>query len=237
MSYNLYNFNWAKLYVHNNDLISTSLINDKNWEQYHDDIISNYINKNSIVLDIGANIGIFTTKCANKCKYVYSFEPYIKNYELLIKNIYINNFSNVIPHFFAISDNINITKINWITPNNLGAIGLDISLDKDTKYCKYINSITNKNDILNTMNIMTNCIDNLNLDKVDFIKIDTEGCEFLCIKGALNTLKKNKPIILMEHNTEEQKLQTLDFLHKNNLIYHQKYIDKNDYLYIYDYPQ
>lgn len=234
MTHNLHSFYWAKLYLYDNDLISSELIKYKNWESYHDNIISKYIKKDSIVLDIGANIGIFTTKCASKCKYIYSFEPYIKNYELLIKNIHINNFTNVIPHFFAISDNMDITKINWITPNNFGAVGLDISLDKNSEYCKYINSITDKNNIINNMNVMTNKIDNLNLDKVDFIKIDTEGCEFLCIKGALNTLKKYKPVILMEHNTEQQKIEILNFLHKNNLTYIQQYIDKHDYLYIYN---
>lgn len=235
MATSLYDFYWAKLYIHNNDLISSHLIRYGNWESYHDNIISEYIKKDSIVLDIGANIGIFTTKCANKCKCVYSFEPYIKNYELLIKNININNFYNVIPFFIAISNNLGITKINWITPNNLGAIGLDISLDKDTNYCKYIKSISNNK--IDNVDIMTNKIDNLNLGKVDFIKIDTEGCEILCIQGALNTLKKYKPIILMEHNSEQQKIEILNFLYENNLTYIQKHIDKNDYLYTYNYEK
>lgn len=225
---NLYNFNFGKLYVHSNDLISQNLIKDKNWESYHDPIINKYINKDSIVLDIGANIGIFTVKCASKCKYIYSFEPYSKNYELLVKNIYINNFCNITPYFFAISDKLDITKINWITPNNLGAIGLDISLDKNTEYCEYISSLTKDND---KITIMTNSLDNLNLSKVDFIKIDTEGCEFLCIKGGLNLLKKNTPILLIEHNTEEQKIQMLEFLHSHNLFYTQIYLQSHDYLY------
>jgi len=35
-------------------------------------------------------------------------------------------------------------------------------------------------------------------EKIDFIKIDVEGGEFDVIKGAKNTLKKNKPLVLFE---------------------------------------
>ena len=42
---NLHSFYWAKLYVHDNDLISSHLIKYRNWESYHDNIISEYIKK------------------------------------------------------------------------------------------------------------------------------------------------------------------------------------------------
>ena len=41
-------------------------------------------------------------------------------------------------------------------------------------------------------------IDSLNLDKLDFIKIDVEGYEPLVIEGGINTIKKYKPIITLE---------------------------------------
>lgn len=223
-----YSFNFGKLFLHNNDYISKCLIEDKNWESYHDLIIDKYINSESIVLDIGANIGIFTIKCASKCKYIYSYEPYIENYNLLIKNIHVNNYNNIIPNLFGIGDKLDITKINWITPNNFGAIGLDISLDKNSDYCKYISSIT---DNKNKQTVLINTLDNLNFDKVDFIKIDTEGCELLCIKGGINLIKKNKPILLIEHNSEQQINNMIQYLHNNDLFYNIKHLSKHDYLY------
>jgi len=222
-------FDFGKLYLHNNDYISNYLIKHNNWESYHDNIIDKYINKDSVVLDIGANIGVFSIKCGKKCKHIYSFEPYINNYNLLVQNIHLNNFTNITPYFFGISDKLNITKINWITPTNFGAIGLDISLDKDTEYCKYVSNLTKETD---KYTVMTNSLDNLNLDKVDFIKIDTEGCEYLCIKGAIKLIEKCKPVMIIEHNNEIQKNNTLNYLHNNNLNYSQINIDKMDYLYI-----
>ena len=35
--------------------------------------------------------------------------------------------------------------------------------------------------------------------RVDFIKIDVEGAEFLVLEGAIKTIKRNQPIIVFEH--------------------------------------
>ena len=35
--------------------------------------------------------------------------------------------------------------------------------------------------------------------KIDFIKIDVEGGEFLVLKGAIETIKRDRPIIVFEH--------------------------------------
>ena len=42
-------------------------------------------------------------------------------------------------------------------------------------------------------------LDDLNI-KFQFIKIDTEGYELPIIKGAIKSIKKNNPIILLEVN-------------------------------------
>ena len=44
-------------------------------------------------------------------------------------------------------------------------------------------------------------MDDLNIN-FQFIKIDTEGSELSIIKGAIKSLKKNNPIILLEINKD-----------------------------------
>jgi hypothetical protein len=49
-------------------------------------------------------------------------------------------------------------------------------------------------------NAITNMItiDSLNLERVDYMKIDVEGAEHLVIAGAERTIKKFKPVIYFE---------------------------------------
>ena len=61
--------------------------------------------------------------------------------------------------------------------------------------------------------------DNLNLKiKPHFIKIDVEGFDFLVLRGLSKTIKKYKPIFLIEYN-KENFMQITNFL-KN----YEKYI-------------
>ena len=49
------------------------------------------LNDSDAVLDIGANIGVFSVSAAKKGASVYAFEPCKDNFKLLKKNIEINN--------------------------------------------------------------------------------------------------------------------------------------------------
>ena len=60
--------------------------------------------KEDVVLDVGANIGIFTLKVAKKVRRVISIEPEPQNFSILSKNIITNNLSNVTLLNLAISD-------------------------------------------------------------------------------------------------------------------------------------
>ena len=48
-------------------------------------------------------------------------------------------------------------------------------------------------------------IDSFNFNDIDFIKIDVEGDERAVLQGAVNTLDKHKPVVVLEqnHSTEQ----------------------------------
>ena len=46
-------------------------------------------------------------------------------------------------------------------------------------------------------------IDDLNLDDVDFIKIDVDGPDRLVLKGCFDTIKRCKPVIYIEYGVEQ----------------------------------
>ena len=56
-----------------------------------------YMNYKStdIVLDVGTNIGAYSTRVSSLVKCVYGFEPLKDNYELALKNLNRNNIKNV----------------------------------------------------------------------------------------------------------------------------------------------
>ena len=84
------------------------------FEPYTTQVIKQNISSGDIVIDIGANIGYFTlimAKCIRENGKVFSFEPEPKNFELLKKNVEINNYSNVILEKKAIGKKTGTTKL------------------------------------------------------------------------------------------------------------------------------
>ena len=62
-------------------------------------------------------------------------------------------------------------------------------------------------------------LDDFEYDNLDFVKIDVEGYENKVILGAENTLKKHKPIIIVEQKkyssrNGEDEFQALDTLQR-----------------------
>ena len=116
---------------------------------------------------------------------IYAFEPNIYTYTLLVKNILNNNLKNVIPINKGLSispQNLNVKfKSKNFFDNNCGAFTIG---DQE------------EGELITNIDITT--IDTLNLDRLDLIKLDTEGYEERTIKGGLETIKKYKPIIILE---------------------------------------
>lgn len=140
------------------------------------------------VLDIGAQSGVFSLMA----KYLptvnfHSFEPDPINYQCLLENLEINNIKNVKPYNIALSNKIGNKEFNICTTHRgLNTLGTNI--------LRFQNYETEK------ININTSTIDEIFANqKIDLIKIDTEGCEYDILLGGFNTIKKYKPKIFLEY--------------------------------------
>tara|TARA_B110000208_G_scaffold191711_2_gene259723 strand:- start:3347 stop:4123 length:777 start_codon:yes stop_codon:yes gene_type:complete len=171
------------------------------WESWMHNYFKKYSDKNKICLDIGANIGTHSIILSNYFLKVYSFEPQIDNYNILLKNIKINNCKNIISFNKGLSNkeaNLKMKCFDKNKKNNIGAIGISKDIDKG---CESIKTIT---------------LDSLNINNINFIKIDIEGHEYQAFLGGLKTLKKNKPtIIFEEHNYNSNIFKLLNSLNYN----------------------
>jgi FkbM family methyltransferase len=149
---------------------------------------SKLIKKGDTVLDIGANVGIFSLLGAklvgNKGK-VYAFEPSRLTFEALNKNIELNKIQNVFTQKLALS-------------NTEGSIKMGDS-ENDALNFIDVKNVNNEGETVE-MKTLDNWLDINKLHVVNFIKIDIEGAEFLCFKGATRMLKNMQPTIIMECN-------------------------------------
>jgi FkbM family methyltransferase len=154
--------------------------------EYETETARNLIKQGMTVADVGANIGYFTiifSRLVGPSGKVYAFEPDPRNYELLCKNIRLNNLSNVILIPQALSDKKGKIKL-FLDKSNLGNMSL---------------AAANISDAAGSTEVEAAVMDDYFGDKkIDFIKIDVQGAEGLALAGAQNILKNGNPKILME---------------------------------------
>ncbi len=153
-------------------------------------ILKYLVKQGDTVLDIGANIGMYTrlfSKLVGTSGSVHAFEPVPLTYEYLIFNIDRERYKNVITYNNAVSDKIGICSI--ILPD----IGTsDIYQSRIGKS----EDISGKEFLVPSIKLdflYPHCF-----SSVDFIKCDVEGAELLVLKGAKKLLEENKPKILCE---------------------------------------
>ncbi len=179
-----------KFYVNNYlnkfrfDTILTKEPDTINW-------IDNF-NQNDTFFDIGANVGIFTCYAASKKIKTISFEPSVYNLELLAKNVYINNFNEIVTIVpLALNNKNTISNFNLsnsLQGSALNSFGKKYGYDgKNLKIDSYYKTIGMTLD---------DCVKVFSLPSPDHIKIDVDGIEHLILSGSLKTLKSIKSILI-----------------------------------------
>ena len=164
---------WKKDYFEEKEL-------NKVCKQYGNGKIGKLI-RNSIVLDIGTNIGNHTLYFLNECeaKLVYCFEPIKDTFHVLEENIKINHLeSRVVPMNVAVGKNSGKARVGYYTKDNTGMTTLDLSSDGDIKVVS---------------------IDELGIPKkIGLVKIDVEGFEVDVIRGMMVTIQRDTPFLFIE---------------------------------------
>lgn len=155
-----------------------------NYGKGRTDYIREHVKEGDYVVDAGANIGFFTMQLAkavgDKGK-VIAIEPDERNFKYLKRNIELNGYKNIIPVMKAVSNENTVMRFYQTesqTANTLvaqeGATETEIE-------------VISLDSFLPTINV----------DHIDFMKIDTDGSEPLAMKGMVDTIKNSPDFVML----------------------------------------
>ena len=151
-------------------------------EQGTDILLKRILSEGSVVIDVGANIGYYTRIASNLVGakgQVFAFEPSPNALSVLRQNT--NDLSNVRIFPVALSDSEGEARF-FVRKN-----GGTSSLEADSSSQEVIVKITTLDSLL------------IDVQEVEFIKIDVEGFEPEVLRGAESLIKRHRPIIYLEY--------------------------------------
>ncbi|MBL1280179.1 MAG: FkbM family methyltransferase [Fluviicola sp.] len=150
-------------------------------------VLREFLKPNDTFVDVGANIGFLSLAGAHSVGEngrIHCFEPVPSTFEILQKNKELNNFSQIELHEFALGERTEEATIYAEKENRGGA------------------SIVNQHSSDGII-IQVKKLDDLALKStVNVMKIDVEGFELDVLKGAKETIRKDRPKLIIEYSTE-----------------------------------
>jgi FkbM family methyltransferase len=143
-----------------------------------------------MMIDAGANQGEFTSFAAKRLTggKVIAYEPVTAWFESLAENVRLNSFRNVILRKTGLSDSHGMSPV-YSTPSDSANEGTG-SL--------FATQVTDRPIETIEVTTLDKEVSDLGLSRVDLIKLDIEGAEWPALRGAAETLRAFRPILLME---------------------------------------
>lgn len=187
---------YGKVVINKNDkYIGSHLKHKHEWADDDLKILLSVIKNGNVVIEVGANIGSHTIAFADavgESGSVIAFEPQRIVFLQLAATVILNGFSNVNVHMKAVgkeAGKIKVPAVNYWESGNFGGVSLIASpinsseVDVDFDRGEFVDVV---------------CIDDIDINKLDLLKIDAEGMEPDILAGAARTIKKFRPVIYAE---------------------------------------
>ena len=146
---------------------------DGEYQKHQRDTILKFINRTGNAIDIGAHVGFWLKDMCNHFDYVYAFEPIEEVRHCLSRNVTAMNYKT---YSFGLGAKNDVINVNY-NPTETG----NTHASKD-----------------GNQTITIRKLDDMNLPKIDYIKVDTEGFEIEVLKGGENMIKEYKPFVHVE---------------------------------------
>jgi FkbM family methyltransferase len=206
----------AGMYVYTKDVsVAPHLMMQGFWEPWLTLALAN-VPEGSVCVDVGANLGYYSIALASLgASKVYAFEPQKRLVELLKNSSCINGMADTISVSSEAVGSETTAKtvlVSTDNPRNCGGTNLREIGDKND----HSNACTELIKFISLDDFM----DRRQHDRLDFIKIDSEGYEYEVWKGASNSIEKYRPKILLEFSPSSYGNLKTQFLEEIMKIYH-----------------
>jgi FkbM family methyltransferase len=186
--------------------------NFKQWYEKTHDQFSRWLRPGNVAVDVGANMGftsVVISQLVGPDGIVHSFEPSPRIYEKLKKIIDRNHLANVHCHHRGCG-----RRTEWLelwTPESSGNASLRPAAE--------IVGRTLRKDVVEIRAIDEDL--GPKLQRLDFLKIDTEGFEIDVLAGGANTIARHQPVIYIELSAEyrESSQSSIEWLKSRDYVF------------------
>lgn len=186
------------------NFVTKKLLHDGEYGLSEIKLASQFLKKKSNCLVLGGHIGALIIPLAKLCKELTVFEANPRSFDLLSKNIQLNNIANVLAYNKAVNDENKLIKFLVSKHNSGGSKRFPVILDKGYFYDNP-EEITIESVVLDQF---------LNVKSFDLIFVDIEGSEYFAFKGMQKIFKKSKVLItefVPHHLKNVSSVSVLDF--------------------------
>lgn len=156
------------------------------------------LREGDVFINCGAHVGYFVllaSQLVGSNGKVLCFEPEQENYRDLVRNIGINNAKNISAFQYAISSTTKSREKLFLNPYNDGGNSLN-------EFCydvPFSFQLVDKVTLDDFTNQSQN--ENLRLAKIDVVLIDVEGHQIDVLNGALQTIQRHLPDMIIEYTS------------------------------------
>jgi FkbM family methyltransferase len=157
------------------------------YERWETRFVERCVRPGWVVIDVGAHIGYYTLLFARRvgergC--VLAVEPALATFASLRRNIELNPAVNVRACRMALSDRQGVARLRFGKHSGL----------------THLATHDDPGDETTPMSTLDDFVKEQGLTRLDFLKVDIEGAEGRLLAGAVDTLRRLRPIVMIEVN-------------------------------------